>query len=75
MSFITIRVLDAIAAERPDMADWCEDKAQELGDMGKLEALRWIVSVLDTPNKKIAARALGIQYSDLEPLGRVLQAI
>lgn len=75
MSFIIKRVLDAIEGERPDMADWCEDKAHELGDMGKLEALRWIVSVLDTPNKKIAARALGIQYSDLEPLSRVLQAI
>lgn len=74
MNFITERVLDAIAAERPDMADWCEDKRHELPDNGKLEALRWVVS-LDTPNKKIAARALGIDFADLAPLQRVLQVI
>ncbi|MCL8603849.1 hypothetical protein NAB30_17485 [Proteus mirabilis] len=56
------------------MADWCEDKRHELPDNGKLEALRWVVS-LDTPNKEIASRALGIQYSDLEPLERILQVI
>ncbi|HHR4362622.1 TPA: hypothetical protein ACS52O_004752 [Salmonella enterica] len=74
MNFITDLVLDAIEGERPEMADWCEDKRHELPDNGKLEALRWVVS-LDTPNKKIAARALGIQYSDLEPLERILQVI
>lgn len=74
MNFIIEHVLDAIEGERPEMADWCEDKRHELPDNGKLEALRWVVS-LDTPNKKIAARALGIQYSDLEPLERILQVI
>lgn len=75
MNFIIERVLDAIEGERPGMAEWCENKRHELPDSGKLEALRWVVFTLDTPNKKIAARALGIEYSDLEPLGRVLQQI
>ena len=74
MNFITDLVLDAIEKDRPEMADWCEDKRHELPDNGKLEALRWVVS-LDTPNKEIASRALGIQYSDLEPLERILQVI
>lgn len=75
MNFIYERVLDAIEKERPKMAGWCEDKRHELHDTGKLEALRWIVFSLDRQNKEIACRALGIQYSDLEPLGRILHVI
>lgn len=74
MNFITERVLDAIAAERPEMADWCEDKRHELPDSGKLEALRWVVQ-LDEQNQQIAARALGIAFADLAPLERVLQVV
>lgn len=75
MNFITDLVLDAIEKDRPEMADWCEDKRHELPDSGKLEALRWIVNQLDAQNQRIACRALGIQYNDLEPLQRILQVI
>lgn len=74
MNFIIDRVLDAIEGERPEMADWCEDKRHELPDSGKLEALRWVVQ-LDEQNQQIAARALGIDFADLAPLQRVLQVI
>ena len=75
MNFITERVLDAIAAERPDMADWCEDKGHELPDSGKIESLRWVANELDVQNQQIAARALGIQYSDFDALRRILEVI
>ena len=75
MNFITDLVLDAIEKDRPEMADWCEDKRHELPDSGKLEALRWVVCSLDEENQQIAARALGIDFADLAPLQRVLQVI
>lgn len=75
MNFIYKRVLDAIEKERPEMSGWCEDKRHELPDSGKLEALRWVVYQLDGQNKQIAARALGIQHSDLQALDRILQVI
>ncbi|EBH4029495.1 hypothetical protein CXH73_24490 [Salmonella enterica] len=75
MNFITDLVLDAIEKERPELADWCEDKRHELPDSGKLEALRWVVFQLDAENQQIAAHALGIAFADLAPLARVLQVV
>ena len=79
MNYIIKRVLNAIESERPHMADWCEDKRNELQiwerDYGKLEQLRWVVNNLDETNQQIAAHELDIKYSDLEPLGRVLNVI
>ncbi len=68
-------VLPAIERERPELAQWCEDKRHELPDQGKLEALRWVVFGLDTRNRAIAAAALGIALDDLPALGRVLQVV
>ena len=68
-------VWTAIERERPELAQWCEDKRHELPDQGKLEALRWVVFGLDTRNRAIAAAALGIALDDLPALGRVLQVV
>ena len=75
MNFIVDDVLRAIAAERPELESWAEDKAHELADGGKLETLRWVCFDLDARNLKIACRTLGIAESDIEPLKRVLQVI
>lgn len=78
MNYILSTALDAIAAQRPNLTSWCEDKRHALADADKLEALRWIVFKLDASNRGIAAKALGVRAEDLEPqsaLGRVLRAI
>lgn len=75
MNFIIDDVLRAIAAERPDLESWAEDKAHELQDSGKLEALRWVCFDLDARNLKIACKTLGIEERDIEPLRRVLHVI
>lgn len=75
MNFIIDQVLSSIERERPDLAEWCEDKRHEMPDAGKLDALRWVVFGLDAKNRAIAAQALGIGLDDFEPLKRVLQAI
>lgn len=75
MNFIIDHVLSSIERERPDLAEWCEDKRHEMPDAGKLDALRWVVFGLDAKNRSIAAQALGIRLDDFEPLKRVFQAI
>lgn len=75
MNFIIDQVLSAIEQERPELAAWCKAKRHEMPEGGKLDALRWVVFGLDSDNRIIAARALGIRLSDFEPLKRVLQAI
>lgn len=68
-------VLAAIESERPDLASWCEDKRHELPDGGKLRALEWICFGLDEGNKKIAARAIGVDLADLYAVGRVIRKV
>ncbi len=75
MNFIIEDVLQAIAKERPELESWAEDKAHELADQGKLEALRWVAFDLDARNLKIACKTLGIEERDIEPLRRVLRVI
>ena len=75
MNFIIEDVLQAIAKERPELESWAEDKAHELADGGKLEALRWVCFDLDARNLKIACKTLGIEERDIEPLRRVLHVI
>lgn len=75
LNFIIDDVLRAIAAERPELEGWAEDKAHELADNGKLEALRWVAFDLDAQNLKIACKTLGIEERDIEPLRRVLRVI
>lgn len=75
LNFIIDDVLNAIAKERPELENWAEDKAHELQDSGKLEALRWVAFDLDAQNLKIACKTLGIEERDIEPLRRVLRVI
>lgn len=75
MNFIIEDVLQAIAKERPELESWAEDKAHELADQGKLEALKWVAFDLDARNLKIACKTLGIEERDIEPLRRVLRVI
>jgi len=75
MNFIIEDLLQAIAKERPELESWAEDKAHELADSGKLEALRWVAFDLDARNLKIACKTLGIEERDIEPLRRVLSVI
>lgn len=75
MNFIIEDVLQAISKERPELESWAEDKAHELADQGKLEALKWVAFDLDARNLKIACKTLGIEERDIEPLRRVLRVI
>lgn len=75
LNFIIDDVLRAIAEQRPELESWAEDKAHELADGGKLEALKWVAFDLDAQNLKIACKTLGIAESDIEPLRRVLRVI
>lgn len=75
MSDLVALALAAIERERPEMADWCENKRHELPAPSKLRALEWICFALDARNQQIAAHALGIDPADLPALGRVLRAL
>lgn len=67
--------LDAITKERPDLQSWAADKARALDGADRHQAMRWVVTELDTGNLKIACRTLGINESDALGMRRVLQTI
>lgn len=54
---------------------WVEGKRVSLSGLDRLSVLRWIVTSLDGDNQKIAARALGVNTSDLLAVRRVLTKI
>lgn len=64
--------LDAIEAERPELAGWCADKRREEAGGGRYEALSFVCSSLDAGNREIVAGELGIAPADLDACRRVL---
>lgn len=75
IDYLATTALDAIAAARPEMLSWIDDKSVELEDRDRLSVLRWIVHNLDERNQAIVADALGVTLDDLAAVGRVLARI
>lgn len=75
IDYLATTALDAIAAARPEMLSWIDDKSVELEDRDRLSVLRWIVHNLDDRNQAIVADALGVTLDDLAAVGRVLARI
>ena len=69
------RALDAIVAERPELAAWRTAQESELAGVSRLSVLRWICNDLDARNRAIVAKAIGCKVDDFEATARVLECV